>query len=158
MNCISEGNEPLRAVELREEDLPALAELYRQFRGERSAPERMREVFRRLVRNRQYTILGVKHQGRMVGSAMAILCEELYGECRPFLVIEDVIVDEKHRRRGIGSRLMRALEERARTSGCAYIMLVTDAARHEAIAFYRSLGYHPRRYRGFKKYLLHIGE
>jgi hypothetical protein len=33
---------------------------------------------------------------------MGILCEELYGQCRPFMAVEDVIVDQAHRRRGIG--------------------------------------------------------
>lgn len=116
-------------------------------------PDKMRQAFRRLEKNKNYTFLGVKHEDNLVGSVMGILCEELYGECRPFMVVEDVIVDQACRRRGIGSLLMRKIEERATRCNCSYLMLVTDSSRHEAYGFYGSLGYHPEKYRGFKKYL-----
>jgi len=84
---------------------------------------------------------------------MGIVCEELYGECRPFMVVEDVIVDQNHRRQGIGSLLMRELERRAIVRDCAYIIFVTEQDRTTAHAFYASLGYSPDKYRGFKKRL-----
>ena len=143
----------MKIAALTEQDLPDLAQLYRQFRGEESSLERMRETFRRLKKNRNYTLLGVREGGRLVGSVMGILCEELYGRCRPFMVVEDVIVDQAHRRRGIGSSLMGAIEQEAIRQNCSYIMLVTDADRLEAFRFYEHLGYHPDRYRACKKYL-----
>ena len=84
---------------------------------------------------------------------MGIVCQELYGRCLPFMVVEDVIVDQAHRRRGIGSQLMRRIEGEADKNNCSYIMLVTDAHRDEAIGFYEHIGYHPDKYRACKKYL-----
>jgi ribosomal protein S18 acetylase RimI-like enzyme len=69
------------------------------------------------------------------------------------MVVEDVIVDQVHRRRGIGSQLMRRIEQVAIDNKCSYIMLVTDAERTGALGFYEHLGYHPDRYRACKKYL-----
>lgn len=115
--------------------------------------EKMGDVFRRLERDPNYILLGVRNEGTLAGSAMGILCEELYGQCRPFMVVEDVIVDRAHRRRGVASLLMRVMEEQAAANNCSYIMLVTDSSRLEAHGFYESLGYHPEKYRGFKKYL-----
>jgi ribosomal protein S18 acetylase RimI-like enzyme len=69
------------------------------------------------------------------------------------MVVEDVIVDREQRRRGVGSMLMRAIEEQAVSRNCSYIMLVTDSTRVGAQGFYQSLGYHPGDYRGFKKCL-----
>jgi ribosomal protein S18 acetylase RimI-like enzyme len=143
----------MQIVTLSEQDLPALAELYRQFREEESYLEAMRKTFQRLEKDRNYIFLGVRLRDRLVGSVMGVLCEELYGECRPFMVVEDVIVDRAHRRQGIGSLLMRGIEERAVRNRCSHIMLVTDSSRREALAFYESLGYHPNDYRGFKRYL-----
>jgi ribosomal protein S18 acetylase RimI-like enzyme len=143
----------VEVVALTEQDLPALSQLYRQFRGEESSPVDMRKTLRRLKKNRDYTLLGVKEEGRLVGSAMGILCRELYGRCRPFMVVEDVIVDRAYRRRGIGTELMRAIEQEATRNHCSYIMLVTDADRRQALGFYEHLGYHPDRYRACKKYL-----
>ncbi|MBN1419333.1 MAG: GNAT family N-acetyltransferase [Planctomycetes bacterium] len=137
---------------LTEADLDALGALYRQFRGEEADAERMRETFRRLSENPDYLFLTAREDGRLVGSVLGIICEELYGDCRPFLVVEDVIVDEAHRRKGIGSALMREIERWGFDRGCSYILLVTDAARTDARRFYGALGYDPDAYRGFKKY------
>ena len=46
------------------------------------------------------------------------------------------------RRRGIGQSLMSALETRAREQGLAEMFLDTATNQPEAVAFYRSLGYH----------------
>jgi ribosomal protein S18 acetylase RimI-like enzyme len=138
---------------LMEQDLPDLAQLYKQFRGEESSLKEMKKTFSRLQQNPDYTLLGVREGGTLVGSAMGILCQELYGRCRPFMVVEDMIVDRAHRRRGIGSLLMRTIEQEAFKHRCSYIMLVTDANRREALGFYEHLGYHPDRYRACKKYL-----
>ncbi len=143
----------MKIVTLADRDLPDLAQLYRQFRGEESSLEDMRKAFRRLKKDTDYTLLGVREGGRLIGSVMGILCRELYGKCRPFMVVEDMIVDQSYRRRGVGSLLMQAIEQEAFRCHCSYIMLVTDATRREALGFYEHLGYHPDRYRACKKYL-----
>lgn len=138
---------------LRDDDLPVLAELYRQFWGEGSSLEKMRAAFQRLAADPDYLFLGAEQEGRLVGSVMGIVCEELYGDCKPFMVVEDMIVDHHHRRLGVGSLLMRELERLAVERDCQYIIFVTEAERTEAHRFYESLGYKPEAYRGFKKRL-----
>lgn len=137
--------------ELTESDLEPLAGLYKQFWGEASSLEKMQATFRRLSKNPYYIFLGAKQEGDLVGSVMGIVCEELYGECKPFMLIEDVIVDKSQRRKGVGSRLMRELERRAIDHGCAYIIFVTEQNRTGAHRFYRALGYGSDAYKGFKK-------
>ena len=77
-------------VALTEQNLPDLARPYRQFCGEESFLEDMRTTFRRLENDTNYILLGVREGGRLVGSVMGILCRELYGRCRPFMVVEEV--------------------------------------------------------------------
>jgi ribosomal protein S18 acetylase RimI-like enzyme len=84
---------------------------------------------------------------------MGVLCEELYGECKPFMVVEDVVVDRNRRRTGVGSALMRELERCAVERGCDYIIFVTESEREEAQRFYESLGYPIDSHKGFKKRL-----
>jgi ribosomal protein S18 acetylase RimI-like enzyme len=138
---------------LTRDDLEPLAALYKQFWGEESALDAMRATFARLEKNPNYLFLGARQDGQLVGSVMGIVCEELYGQCRPFLVAEDVIVDKAYRRLSIGSTLMRELEQRAREAGCAYMLFVTESERTDAQQFYASLGYEPEAYKGFKKRL-----
>ena len=138
---------------LKEEDLAALAALYKDFWGEDSYPEKMRMTFRRLKANPNYIFLSAKQQGRLIGSAMGIVCEELYGNCKPFMVIEDVVVHKDYRRFKIGSALMGALEKCAVEHKCNYIIFVTESERSAAHRFYESLGYNSKAHKGFKKYL-----
>jgi ribosomal protein S18 acetylase RimI-like enzyme len=135
------------------QDLPALAALYRAFRGEESSLPRMRSVFRRLESDPSYIFLAARETGRLVGTLLGIVCEELYGDCRPFVVVEDLIVDPDRRRRGVGASLIAEIEQLARHRGCSYIMFVTDSDRAEARSFYQSQGYVSGAYAGFKKYL-----
>ena len=115
--------------ELTEDDLAALAGLYKQFWGEESCLEKMQATFRKLKGNPNYIFLAAKSEMRLVGSVMGIVCEELYGECIPFMVVEDVIVDKDRRREGIGSALMRELERHAVERNCGYIIFVTEPER-----------------------------
>jgi len=50
-------------------------------------------------------------------------------------------VDESHRRRGIGRRLMEALAEKSRNEGFRALGLETQNTNTPAIAFYRALGF-----------------
>jgi ribosomal protein S18 acetylase RimI-like enzyme len=138
---------------LAEDDLVGLSGLYAQFWGEESSLEQMRATFRRLAENPRYLLLVAEEAGCLIGSVMGIICEELYGECKPFMVIEDVIVDRQHRRAGIGSALMRELERCAMDSGCSYVIFVTETERVAAQCFYASLGYALDTHKGFKKKL-----
>ena len=138
---------------LTENDLVSLAVLYKQFWGEESSLEKMRATFQRLKRNPNYILLVADQQNNLVGSVMGIICEELYGDCKPFMVVEDVIVDKRQRRLGIAPSLMRELERCAAKHNCSYIIFVTESERTEAHRFYESLGYKSDAYKGFKKRL-----
>lgn len=124
-----------------------------QFWNEESSLVRMQETFARLRNDPDYVFLVAEVDDEIAGSLMGIICEELYGECRPFLVIEDVIVDREFRQQGIGSALIREIESYAVSRNCNYIIFVSELERTDAVPFYRSLGYAPDSYRGFKKRL-----
>jgi GNAT superfamily N-acetyltransferase len=141
----------LNIVRLTENDLAPLSKLFTQIWGEESLLEKMRNSYRKISKNPAYILLAAKQNDRLVGFAMGIVCEELYGNCKPFMIIEDLIVDKNQRRNGIGSSLMRALEKAASTHDCCQIIFVTEEDRLEAHSFYGSLGYKWESYKGFKK-------
>jgi ribosomal protein S18 acetylase RimI-like enzyme len=136
---------------LTDDDLTPLAEMFQQFWGEKSSLENMRKTFSRLAANPAYILLAAKQNDRLAGFAMGIICEELYGDCKPFMVIEDLIVDNTQQRKGVGSALMRELEKCAVDQNCCQIVFVTEAGRTQAHRFYESLGYESESYKGFKK-------
>jgi GNAT superfamily N-acetyltransferase len=66
------------------------------------------------------------------------------------MIIEDLIVDEAHRRKGIGKRLAELCEDLAREKGCHAIELSSDLHRKETHLFWEALGYEGKAYQ-FRK-------
>ena len=56
------------------------------------------------------------------------------------LFLYELAVDERFRRRGIGTTLVRALTERARDRGCYGMWVLTDRDNVAALATYRRAG------------------
>lgn len=135
------------------EDIKELALLYKQFWNEDSLIELMEIKFIELQENPNYILLSALEENHLIGSVLGIICEELYGECKPFLLIEDLIVDHKYRRKGIGKALMTEIEKLALENDCYQILLITHNDRKDVIAFYESLGFNPDTHKGFKKTL-----
>jgi ribosomal protein S18 acetylase RimI-like enzyme len=58
--------------------------------------------------------------------------------------IEDVVVDERLRRRGIGEVLTRAALDHARLAGAPWVDLTSNPARLAANRLYQRMGFEPR--------------
>ena len=139
--------------ELQIEDMESLSNLYYQFWNEVSDIQKMKNKFARLHNNKAYIFLGAIESDRLVGSVMGIVCEELYGDCNPFLLLENMVVDNTCRKKGIGKALFLELEKYAKLKGCSQTILVTETNRKDACGFYESVGFHPTANKGYKKKL-----
>lgn len=133
-------------------DLPALAELYFQFWEEESDISQMEKQFEIIKKDNRHILLVYEENGKVIGTVMGVVCRELYGTCRPFLVVENFIVDKNHRRKGIGKLLMNELERKARERNCTQMILVTEKDRADACGFYLSYGFQTNN-AGYKKKL-----
>jgi ribosomal protein S18 acetylase RimI-like enzyme len=143
---------------LLKKDIPALAELFQDFWNEPSNLLKMRIMFDSLKNNTDYTLLCATFKDELAGFIMAIRCNELYGECTPFAVIEDMIVKKKFRRQGIGRALFAEAERILIKKGCSQVLLVTEQNRKEARLFYESAGFSDKTHAGFKKSLAVTGK
>ena len=83
---------------------------------------------------------------------MAIICHDVVGECRPFMVLENVIEKSSCRGKGIGKKLISYIEDYAREKKCYYIFFVSSFDRKSAHKFYESLGYNMDVVKGFKNF------
>lgn len=138
--------------EMTKDDIPQLAELYKQFWNEESCIDTMYIKFQKFTENGSHILLSAVESEQLIGSVMGVICEELYGDCKPFLVLENMIVDKKHRNKGVGTALIAELERRI-AEKCTQIILVTENNRIDACNFYESVGFRPDTYKGFKKKL-----
>lgn len=133
-------------------DIPQLAILYQQFWNEPSDILAMQNQFDKLSKDERYILLSAVMDDKLVGSVMGIVCQELYGNCKPFLVLENMVVDQDTRRKGIGKSLLSRLEEIAKARDCSQIILVTELERVDACLFYETCGFQTNN-KGYKKKL-----
>src|SRR5687768_4075293 len=93
------------------DDLPDVARLYQELAGKSTDMELMQRNFAWMQSNPDYVVLGArvdggKADGSLAGTLLGIVCRDILGECRPFMVVENVIVSSEYRRQGIGRSLM----------------------------------------------------
>ena len=82
---------------------------------------------------------------------MGIVCYELYGECKPFMVMENLVIDKSYRKKGIAKSLLTELEIIAKNKNCSQIQFITEKNRNDAVSFYTAMGFDPNSHIGFKK-------
>lgn len=90
--------------------------------------------------------------GEVVGTVDVLIAPNLTHHAQPWALVENVVVDERARRRGAGRELMLRAIELAREAGCYKVNLISGNNRGPAHAFYRSLGFEAIGH-GFKTYL-----
>jgi ribosomal protein S18 acetylase RimI-like enzyme len=127
--------------EMKKSDMPQLAVLYAQFWNSASDVSRMENNFDIIARKNTHILLCVTENDKLIGSVMGIVCKELFRDCHPFLVIENMIIDKTARKKGIGTALLAELEKKAKTHNCAQIILVTEDDRLDACHFYEKNGF-----------------
>lgn len=137
--------------ELAEGDLPALAELYAELTGEAPPLAAMRDEFARMASDGDYILLGARLEGRLAGTVMGLACRKLSRDCRPALLLENLVVANACRRRGVGAALLAEMERIAKERNCYSIFFVSSAKRADAHAFYASMGYAEDKVLGFRK-------
>jgi GNAT superfamily N-acetyltransferase len=141
-----------------ESDIPRIQELYLQLAFTPPPPDETgpsaneyREVFNRMAALPGYELIVAEEAGTVVGTTVLAILPGMAHGVSPFAVIEYVVVDEKHRGKGIGKLLMEYCTDRAKEAGCYKIMLTSDKRRTEAHEFYESLGFEASAH-GFRLY------
>jgi GNAT superfamily N-acetyltransferase len=149
----------LRAA--REDDIPRILELYQQLAATNAEAERQRTLSLEHYRKAfgeisDYTgqeLLVAEEAGEVIGSLVLIIVPNLSHGAKPWAIIENVIVDERYRRRGVGRLLMEYAVNRAREADCCRIGLMSNVVREESHQFYRDMGFEASAY-GFRRYFV----
>jgi GNAT superfamily N-acetyltransferase len=119
-------------------DAEDIAQLTGQLGYEVSASDVAVRLSRILSRSDQQ-LLVAELDDRPVGWLHAAISE--YVDAEAFVVIGGLVVDSRHRRKGIGRRLTEEAEEWARKRGYSIVRLSSTSARTGAHRFYQQLGY-----------------
>jgi ribosomal protein S18 acetylase RimI-like enzyme len=124
-------------------DIPRILELYEQLTDEKQhlSAYTTERVFTEIVSMPNQEFLVVEKDSFIVGSLFLLIVPNLTHSARPWAIIENVIVDNEHRRQGIGRYLIEYALTHCKEVGCYKVQLLSNKRRQEAHQFYRSLGF-----------------
>lgn len=143
-------------IELRKatvEDIPGLDKVMQVISDGPGDREKMAELIENISRDRHKYLLAAvnRENGEIVGSLLGVVFEDICGDCRPILLVENVAVLDKCQGQGVGRRMFEEIERWGREMDCHYEMLVSGMNRTGAHKFYKRIGFDE--VKGFKKYL-----
>ena len=130
-------------------DLPTLVELMKalvittseaESRGASTLAD-YEKVFGQIECDPNHHLLVAEVDGRVVGAADLLIVPNISHRGSPWAVMENIIVEEGMRRKGIARRLIRHMIDLAKRSGCYKIGLSSSKKRVAAHRFYESLGF-----------------
>jgi ribosomal protein S18 acetylase RimI-like enzyme len=131
-----------------EADLPRIVELLAQLGPDDSdredasspLPYYYHLVFREMSQEKQ-RLLVAERGGKIVGTLVLVIVPNLSHKGTPYGIIENVVVDGRHRSKGYGEALVRHAVQEAREAGCYKVSLTSNKRRTEAHRFYERLGF-----------------
>ncbi len=139
---------------VREKDLPKLGSLYGQLTGTVPDPEKLRDGFAKLAKRPDVLLAGVyDEKDQLIGSGQLTCCPDLTDDTRNYYSMENFVVDEAQRGKGVGTFLLTCLEDYVRQNGGRYINLTSSSYRVQAHHFYEKNGFPADMVKGFKKNL-----
>jgi N-acetylglutamate synthase-like GNAT family acetyltransferase len=112
-------------------------------------PERIAQI-----KNDAYIFLYVYDVDGLVRATvfLSFFLDPMFG-FQPYAVVENIVVDDSLRGRGIGKKLLDHIDMVCREQNCTKIMLLSNSFRIDAHKFFEANGFSGTVSKGFKKYL-----
>ena len=129
-------------------DFEGILRLFGQLWPERTlVASKMRDVFRRgLASDRQAYLCATDGEAGPVVGFGSITVLNSFSQQGPLANLDELVVDEAWRRRGVGTALLERLIARAAEMGCGRLDLHSQFRRAVAHAFYERRGFERRAY------------
>jgi ribosomal protein S18 acetylase RimI-like enzyme len=130
------------------EDSAVIAQLMTQlmevsgYQDRQVSPEQIEESLRKMANSDAYRVLLAEDEGQVVGLLSLSFRHTLFHSA-PTALIDELVVEQGHRRRGVGRQLVAEAIERCRAAGCCEIEVSTERSNEAAQKFYRQHGFSP---------------
>lgn len=129
--------------EIKDSDFNGLMELYMQLHDNPmpdKTPE-ITELWKRILNDKDHHIIVAEEDGRIVSSCVCVIIPNLTHHQQPYAFVENVITDEKYRKRGLATACLNYAKKIARQENCYKMMLLTGSKKESTLDFYRQAGY-----------------
>ena len=130
----------------RREDVPAIVALLADDmlaaeREEAAPDEAYQKAFEQVQSDQRSRLIVAEAGGQVVGTLQLSMLPGLSRHGMLRAEIEGVRVAAPHRSQGLGRAMIEWAVGQAREHGCGLVQLTSDKRRHDAIRFYKSLGF-----------------
>ena len=99
------------------------------------------KVFHEIVDSKYLDLIVAEDKDILVGSCYLNVIPNMTRGGRPYAIIENVITDSAHRKRGIGKALIDRALDMAWQQNCYKVMLMSGRKQAAVHAFYRQCGF-----------------
>ena len=103
--------------------------------------ERVKNLWNSMVKDKDYHIIVVEENDRLISSCTCVIIPNLTRGQRPYAFVENVVTHKDYRKQGYASACLARAKEIAVTKGCYKMMLLTGAKEESTLRFYESAGY-----------------
>lgn len=142
-NCEQYERMPCMIREIVKNDLDGLLRLYRQLH-DNSMPEKtaeLLEIWDDMIQDKNHHVIVAEEKEGIVSSCVCIIIPNLTHNQRPYAFIENVITNEKFRKRGLATQCLNFAKEIALKENCYKMMLLTGSRKKSTLDFYKKAGY-----------------
>jgi len=122
-----------------ESDIPILSMLAEEFMPQEATREKRKEILRHILKNPDYELLVAELEGKIAGFIDQWIIHD-FAHGAKLSYIQNLYVTSKHRRKGVGSRLLGEIMKSAKKKGVLEIHVVTEFGNRSAINLYRKYG------------------
>ena len=124
-------------------DLQQLVALYRHLHDDDVIPsdDQVEAAWNAIVTTRGMSVFVAEQEHALVASCVLSISPNLTRGCRPYGLIENVVTHQRHRRRGIGKKVVMYALQEAWRHGCYKVMLLTGRKDPGIHSFYASCGF-----------------
>lgn len=129
--------------EIKDSDFDGLMELYMQLH-DNPMPDKTHEImdlWKRIMDDKDHHIIVAEEDGRIVSSCVCVIIPNLTHHQQPYAFVENVITDEKYRKRGLATACLNYAKKIAQQENCYKMMLLTGSKKESTLEFYRQAGY-----------------
>jgi GNAT superfamily N-acetyltransferase len=130
--------------EAEEKDLPSILGLYSGIENDKRSILDIDSAKRQLKIIKSYpnySIYVAEKDGIIIGTFELLIMHNLAHSGKPSAIVEDIVVDEEHRSKGLGREMMNYAMEISKKFGCYKLMLSSNINRERAHKFYDNLGF-----------------
>lgn len=125
------------------DDLNGLLTLYMQLHDNPfpDINDRINSIWDSIISDPNHHIIVAEEDGMIVSSCVCVIIPNLTRGQRPYAFIENVITDEKWRKKGLATACLNYARDIAVNENCYNMMLLTGSKEQSTLDFYERAGY-----------------